>query len=202
MTRGLLLVVSGPSGCGKGTILKEVLAQNRNLFYSVSATTRAPRPGEVEGESYFFLTTSAFEELIASGGMLEHACYCGHYYGTPKAAVDQQLSEGKDVILEIEVQGAMQVKRSCPDAVFLFVLPPSMRELSRRLYKRGTETEAVIQGRLEAAEREIGYAREYDYIIVNAGLEDAIADFHAVVRAEKLAAGHSAEQIEAVLATR
>lgn len=199
MSKGLLIVVSGPSGCGKGTILKEVLAQDSNLFYSVSATTRQPREGEVHGESYYFLQKSEFEALIANGGMLEHACYCENYYGTPKAAVEAKLQQGNDVILEIEVQGAMQIQRSCPEAVFLFILPPSIEELSRRLHKRGTETEDKIARRIAAATEEIASANQYDYVIVNAALDKAIEDFRAILRAEKLSAKNNKDVIDEVL---
>ena len=123
MSKGLLIVVSAPSGCGKGTVLAEVL-KNDNFYYSVSATTRAPREGEVNGVNYHFLTKEKFEELIATGGVLEYAQYCDNYYGTPKKAVEDKLCEGRDVILEIEVQGAMKIKEACPDAVFIFILPP------------------------------------------------------------------------------
>lgn len=199
MSRGMLIVVSGPSGCGKGTILQEVLRKGNRLFYSISATTRIPRPGEVEGENYFFLTKDAFERLIEENGMLEHAVYCGNYYGTPRAAVEERLEQGCDVILEIEVQGAMQIKKSCPDALFLFILPPSVKELRRRLEKRGTETEERIAGRIAAATDEIAAAPGYDYIIVNDGLEDAIEDFLLVLRAERLSSRRSAHRVQEVL---
>ncbi len=185
MNKGLLIVVSGPSGCGKGTILAEVL-KNDNFYYSVSATTRQPRPGEVDGVNYHFLTKEKFEELISSGGMLEHACYCGNYYGTPKEQVNRKLEEGKDVILEIEVQGAMKIRETCPDAVFVFIMPPSVKELRRRLNKRGTETEEVIEKRVAQAVSEIKLADKYDYIMVNGELEKAIDDLISIINAEKM----------------
>lgn len=183
--KGLLLVVSAPSGCGKGTILGEILKDD-SFYYSISATTRAPREGEQDGVNYHFITKEEFEQRIAQGGMLEYAQYCGNYYGTPKKEVEQMREAGRDVILEIEVEGAMKVRTLCPDAVFLFIAPPSVEELRRRLNKRGTEAAEVIEERVSQAARELSYADRYDYIIVNGELEKAIQDFRTVVRAEKL----------------
>lgn len=183
--KGLLLVVSAPSGCGKGTILGEILKDD-SFYYSISATTRAPREGEQDGVNYHFITKEEFEQRIAQGGMLEYAQYCGNYYGTPKKEVEQMREAGRDVILEIEVEGAMKVRVLCPDAVFLFIAPPSVEELRRRLNKRGTEAAEVIEERVSQAARELSYADRYDYIIVNGELEKAIQDFRTVVRAEKL----------------
>lgn len=183
--KGLLLVVSAPSGCGKGTILGEILKDD-SFYYSISATTRAPREGEQDGVNYHFITKEEFEQRIAQGGMLEYAQYCGNYYGTPKKEVEQMREAGRDVILEIEVEGAMKVRALCPDAVFLFIAPPSVEELRRRLNKRGTEAAEVIEERVSQAARELSYANRYDYIIVNGELEKAIQDFRTVVRAEKL----------------
>lgn len=183
--KGLLLVVSAPSGCGKGTILGEILKDD-SFYYSISATTRAPREGEQDGVNYHFITKEEFEQRIAQGGMLEYAQYCGNYYGTPKKEVEQMRDAGRDVILEIEVEGAMKVRALCPDAVFLFIAPPSVEELRRRLNKRGTEAAEVIKERVSQASRELSYANRYDYIIVNGELEKAIQDFRTVVRAEKL----------------
>lgn len=198
MKKGMLIVLSAPSGCGKGTILAEVLKDD-SFFYSVSATTRAPREGEVNGVNYHFLTKEKFEELIGSDGMLEYAQYCGNYYGTPRQAVMDKLSEGKDVILEIEVQGAMKVRESFPEAMFVFILPPSLGTLRERLEKRGTETAEVIEKRVGEAAGEIGYASKYDYVIVNDKLEKAVEDFLAAVRAEKMTAKRSGGLIENVL---
>ena len=183
--KGLLLVVSAPSGCGTGTILGEILKDD-SFYYSISATTRAPREGEQDGVNYHFITKEEFEQRIAQGGMLEYAQYCGNYYGTPKKEVEQMRDAGRDVILEIEVEGAMKVRALCPDAVFLFIAPPSVEELRRRLNKRGTEAAEVIEERVSQAARELSYADRYDYIIVNGELEKAIQDFRTVVRAEKL----------------
>ena len=182
---GLLVVLSGPSGCGKGTVIRELMQGHPNLFYSVSATTRQPRPGEEDGVHYYFLKKEQFEELIASDGMLEYANYCGNYYGTPRAAVEEQCKAGKDVILEIEVQGAMQVREKCPDAVFLFVLPPSAEELARRLTDRRTEDPQTVHNRLVKAKEEMAMAGSYDYIVVNDIVSETAAQIEAILTAEK-----------------
>ncbi len=181
--KGLLLVVSGPSGCGKGTVLSRVFAKQPNTYYSVSATTRPPRPGEENGVQYYFLTREAFEERIASGQMLEYAQYAGNYYGTPAQAVDAQLAQGKNVVLEIEVQGAKQVKLRRPDAVMVFIMPPSMKELRHRLQERGTEAQEVIQRRMDTARLEMPQAKDYDYIVFNDTVEEAAEDICAILRA-------------------
>ncbi|MBQ8379170.1 MAG: guanylate kinase [Oscillospiraceae bacterium] len=185
MNRGTLYVVSAPSGCGKGTILAEVFKRNSNVFYSVSATTRNPREGEIDGVNYHFLTREKFLELVDNNGMLEYAEFCGNMYGTPRKAVEEKLSEGYDVILEIETKGAKQIKEKMPEAVMIFILPPSVNELRRRLNKRGTETEEVIEKRVSEAEGEIRQAYDYDYVMMNGELSDAIDDFMAIMRASK-----------------
>jgi guanylate kinase len=185
MEKGLLIVVSAPSGCGKGTILEEILKDDK-YYYSVSATTRKPRVGETNGVQYHFLTMEDFQNRIDNGGMLEYAQYCDNYYGTPKKEVEEKLNEGKHVILEIEVQGAMKVKDICPEATFIFITPPSLEELERRLRKRNTESEEVIKQRVAQAEREIPYSKYYDYVIVNDDIKDAIDDFKSVIRACEL----------------
>lgn len=185
MKKGLLIVVSAPSGCGKGTILKDILKDNK-YYYSISATTREPRENEIDGVHYHFITKEQFESNIQNGDMLEYAQYCENYYGTPKKEVEDKRNEGKHVILEIEVQGAMKVKEICPDAKFIFIAPPSIQELERRLLKRGTEQLDVIKERVAQAEREISMSNQYDYIIVNGELQDAINDFKSVIRACEL----------------
>jgi len=198
MNRGLLFVVSGPSGCGKGTILAEILKQG-NYYYSVSATTRQARPGEIDGINYLFLGKDKFEELIENDGMLEYAEYCGNYYGTPRKQAEDNLNDGKDVILEIEVQGAMKIREKCPDAILIFILPPSVKELKRRLEKRGTEQEDVVNKRINQAENEIRQADKYDYIMINGDLDKAVYDMKSIINAEKLRKVNSLNNIEEVL---
>lgn len=185
MSKGLLFVVSAPAGCGKDTILEQVLAKEENVGYSVSATTRAPRPGEIDGTHYYFHTRESFEDMIKNGDVLEYTEYCGNYYGTPRKGVETMLSEGKDVVLKIEVEGAMNIKKLYPDCTLIFILPPSMQELERRLRKRGTEDEPTIMRRIAQARNEIDTAVNYDYFVVNDDLEDAIDDLVAVIRGEK-----------------
>ncbi len=198
MSNGTLFIVSGPSGCGKGTVLAEILKQD-NVYYSVSATTRAPRPGEINGVNYHFLSKDEFEKLIENGGMLEYANYCGNYYGTPKKPVEDMLAEGKNVILEIEVQGALKVMEKCPEAVSVFILPPSLKELRRRLHKRGTETEEVIEKRIGEAAGEIRKAVNYDYVMINGELEIAVSDLLSIINSQKLKKENSEYLIDEVL---
>lgn len=196
---GLLVVVSGPSGCGKGTVLKQLIENDEHVFYSVSATTRSPRVGEVDGVHYYFISKEQFEEKIASGGMLEYASYVGNYYGTPKQAVEEKCAAGYDVILEIEVQGAMQLREKCPNAVFVFIIPPSMEELEHRLVNRQTETQEVIQNRLNTARTELKFAPKYDYIVVNQTVEQAVSDIRAILQAEKCRSNRMENQLNEVL---
>ena len=181
----LLFVVSAPAGCGKDTILNELFKKTDTAGYAVSATTRAPREGEVDGVHYHFLTKDDFSRLIESGGVLEYAEYCGNYYGTLKRSVEDLLNNGKDAVLKIEVEGALNIKKLFPEACLVFILPPSWEELERRLRGRGTETEESIVKRIAQAKTEFEYAVNYDYLIVNDQLETAVDDLIAVFRAEK-----------------
>ncbi len=181
---GLLVVISGPSGAGKGTVLKTFLAKNQNAFYSVSATTRAMRPGEIDGKDYYFMQKEEFLALKEKNGFLESAEFCGNFYGTPRKQVMDKLQEGKNVILEIEVQGAMQIKASYPKALFVFIVPPSLEELRRRLVGRNTESEAVIEKRLATAVTELGFVQEYDYMIINDTPENAVKRLDYIIEAE------------------
>ncbi len=196
--RGNLFVVSGPSGAGKGTICKALLEKRDDVVLSVSATSRAPRPGEEDGVHYFFLTEEAFREKIDNGQMLEHAVFCGNYYGTPKAYVEEMLEQGKNVILEIEVQGAMQVRAKHPEGVYVFILPPSMEELRSRLVGRGTEKPEVVEERLSTAKRELGYIEKYNYIVVNDDIDKAVERFSAVMDAERCRMERNIEFIKEV----
>lgn len=179
--RGTLVVVSGFSGAGKGTLMKALVARYDNYALSVSMTTRAPRTGEQEGISYFFVDREVFEKTIEEDGLVEYASYCGNYYGTPRKWVEERLAEGKDVILEIEIQGALKVKEKFPETLLLFVIPPSAAELKRRLTDRGTESEEVIQRRMERAVQESEGIEKYDYIIINDELDKCVERMHAII---------------------
>lgn len=196
MAKGILFVVSAPAGCGKDTILEQALSRNINLHYSVSATTRPMRPGETDGVSYHFRTREEFEQMIAQNELLEHTEYCGNYYGTPRKTVEEMLASGKNAVLKIEIEGAANVKKLFPKAVLIFILPPSMQELERRLRGRGTEDEPTIQKRLEQARTELSYAKNYDYAITNGDLEKAVDDLIAVVTAESFKVARNADLIE------
>ena len=196
MKKGLLIVLSGPSGVGKGTILKEFVEDPElNLAYSVSMTTRGMRPGEVEGVNYNFVDRPAFEQAIKDGELLEYAEFVGNYYGTPKAYVEEQLARGKDVILEIEIQGALKVRRQFPDALLLFVTPPSAEVLKNRLIGRGTETMDVIEHRLARALEEAEGLEEYDYLVVNDVLEEAVREVHEIIQNEHYRVARNADKI-------
>jgi len=183
--QGILFVMTGASGVGKDTIRRAAMPRMRNLEYSISATTRSRRQGEENGVQYWFLQRSEFERMIREDALLEHADYVGDYYGTPAAPVHQALASGHDVLLELELIGARQVKERMPDAVMIFIAPPSLRELERRLRGRGTDSEAKIQKRLTRAREEIRAVREFDYVIVNDHLEQAVVLFESVIRAER-----------------
>ncbi len=178
---GLLIVMSGFSGAGKGTLLKSVMSQYDNYVFSVSMTTRSPREGEVDGKDYFFVDRQTFEKTIEEDGLVEHAEYCGNYYGTPKAYIERKLKEGMNVILDIEVMGATQIKKKFPNALMIYVVPPSIEILRERLSKRGSETKEVIDKRLLKAKEECEYISDYEYIIVNDDLEEAKKKFINIV---------------------
>lgn len=184
-SKGLLIVISGPSGVGKGTVRKALFERTgHNLVYSISMTTRAPRIGETNGVEYHFVSKEKFEEEIARGNLLEYANFCDNYYGTPLDKVEEQLEAGQEVVLEIEVQGAMQVKEKMPDAVYVFIAPPSMKALEQRLVSRGTESKEIIEKRLSKARSELKIASEYGYIVVNDTVENAADRIMAIIRAE------------------
>ena len=180
--QGTLVVVSGFAGTGKGTVMKELLGRYDSYALSISATTRQPRPTEVDGREYFFKTKEEFEKMIEENEFLEYACYVGNYYGTPKKYVDEQLSEGRDVILEIEIQGALHIKEQFPDALLLFIAPPSADVLKQRLTDRGTESAEVIESRLARAVEESKGIEQYDYLVVNDDLDECVETVHRMIQ--------------------
>ena len=196
MNKGTLTVLSGFSGAGKGTLVKRLLEKYDSYVLSISATTRAPREGEQDGREYFFRTKEEFEQMIADGALLEHACYVGNYYGTPRSYVEEQMAAGRDVILEIEIQGALEVKKKFPDTLLLFVTPPSATVLEERLRGRGTETEEVIQDRLKRASEEAMYMEQYDYILVNDTLETCVEQMHQLIQSQHEKVSENLEFIE------
>lgn len=185
MNRGLLLVLSGPSGVGKGTVCSALRQKQDDLVYSVSATTRAPRQGEVDGVNYFFKSREQFQDMIARDALLEYAEYVGNYYGTPRDFVERTLDSGKDIILEIEVQGALKVKEKFPEGVFIFLVPPSLEELKERITGRGTEAADVIDNRMSVAVEEMNLIRYYDYAVVNDEIESACQRIQCIITAER-----------------
>lgn len=195
---GILVVLSGFAGTGKGSVVKGLMEQYEQYALSVSMTTRKPRPGEEEGVSYFFVDRERFEEEIRQDGLIEYASYCDNYYGTPKKYVQQQLKEGKDVILEIEIQGALKVRKQFPTALLLFIVPPSAAELKKRLVNRGTETPEVVEKRMRRAAEEAEGIGQYDYIIVNDSLEDCIRETHEVINAARLTPARNRAFIEKI----
>lgn len=187
--KGLLVILSGPSGVGKGTVRKALFESDQNrdqFFYSVSATTREPRQGEVNGSDYFFVSHSKFEQMIEDEELLEYAEYVGNYYGTPLAYINDMTEQGKDVFLEIEVQGALQVKRRVPDGVFVFLAPPDLGELELRITNRGTDSPEKIKQRMEKARQELQLMTQYDYVVVNDDVEQAVARIQTIIEAEHL----------------
>ncbi|MGI6082586.1 MAG: guanylate kinase [Limnochordia bacterium] len=184
--QGFLVVLSGPSSVGKDTVLEAVLGHIPDMVYSVSATTRPPRPGEVHGVDYYFLSDEEFRELIRTDGLLEWAEYCDYLYGTPRAFVEEMVAQGKIVISDIDIQGAEQIRRAMPDGVFIFLMPPSLEELRRRIMRRATEPPEAIASRMARAEEEMHNIVSYDYWILNADLAQAVQDLKAILRAERL----------------
>ena len=184
-TKGSLIVLSGPSGAGKGTICNEVLNNNKNVWLSISCTSRKPRNGEIDGVNYYFLSKDEFESKIENNGFLEYAIYNDNYYGTPRDKIKEKLDQGIDVILEIEVQGALKVKELVKEAIFIFILPPSMEELKSRLKNRGTETEEKILKRFKTAYNEINEINKYNYVVVNDKIDSAVSKINAILLAEK-----------------
>ncbi|MGN1377692.1 MAG: guanylate kinase [Dorea sp.] len=182
--KGILIVVSGFSGSGKGTIMKELLKKYENYALSISATTRNPRVGEENGREYFFKTVEEFEKMIAKDELIEYAKYVDNYYGTPREYVEEQMKAGKDVILEIEIQGALKVREKFPDALLLFVTPPSAKELKKRLVNRGTETMDVIEFRMNRAKEEALGMDQYDYLIINDDLQECVEEVHRIIQGE------------------
>lgn len=199
--KGILVVVSGFSGAGKGTIMKQLLEEYPgNYALSISATTRAPRPGESHGKEYFFVSQEQFEEMIREGALIEYAKYVNNYYGTPKDYVRKHLDEGRDVILEIEIQGALKVKEAYPDTLLLFVSPPDAAELKNRLVNRGTEDEATIDSRLSRAYQEAQGVEQYDYFVINDNLEECVQEVHSIIKNEHARVARNHELIENIRA--
>ena len=186
MSKGFLLVLSGPSGSGKGTVSEALLKENKEIVFSTSVTTRTPRPGEVNGENYFFVSVDEFEDMVKNDGLLEYAFVHTNYYCTPKEFVFNEIEKGEIVLLEIDVQGALQIKKKYKEAVFIFLLPPTMDELKQRLIKRDTETEEEINTRFRNAFKELDFVGEYDFFVVNSTVEKAVSDIEHIIAAEKL----------------
>ncbi len=183
--RGSLIVISGPSGCGKGTIIKDFLSKHDNVWLSISCTSRDMRPGDIADETYFFISREEFEEKIKNDEFLEYAVYNGNYYGTPKEHIEEKLTKGIDVILEIEVQGALKVKEIVPEAICIFIMPPSMKELRKRLVGRGTEDKEKVLNRFKTAYKEINEVTRYNYVVTNDSIEDASKKIAAIIMSEK-----------------
>ena len=192
----MLIVLSGPSGTGKGTVCKALLNKHRDISLSISATTREPRTGEMHGKHYFFTNREEFEDRIGKGDFLEYANVFSNYYGTPKSFVDEMLASGKDVLLEIDVQGALKVKENSPEGVFIFLIPPSMAELEKRIRSRGTETEEKIRERLGKAGAEMDLMDRYDYVIINDEVDNVVAKIESIMDAERLRVPRNLDKIQ------
>ncbi len=197
--QGLLIVVSGPSGTGKGTVCKELLKNHQEISYSVSATTRAPREGEVDGVNYYFHDKKSFEDMIEKGELLEWAQVYGNYYGTPLKPIREQLAAGNDILLEIDTQGAMNVKEKFPEGIYIYILPPSLSELERRIRGRGSETEESLAGRLGAACAELEIGRQYSYVVVNEDVSAAAEDIASILRSEHCSINRNQYRIDELL---
>ena len=196
MTRGLLIVVSGASGTGKGTVCKKILTDLPEVAYSISATTRTPRPGEVDGREYYFLSVDDFKAWIADEKFLEYAEVYGNFYGTPLNKIEERLNRGEDILLEIDVQGALNVKRKCPEGIYIFLLPPSLEELKRRIEGRGTETPESLARRLKNAVAEIKIGLESDYVVVNDSVDEAVAEIKSILTAERCKVARNADKFK------
>lgn len=184
--KGILIVVSAPSGTGKGAIIEKLLADDKNITHSVSATTRQPRKGETDGVSYYFLSRSEFEKMISEKALIEWDEYVGNYYGTPRKYIDEKTAAGGDVILDITVAGAVNIKKECPEAVMIFVLPPSIEELERRITSRGTDSAEAIKNRLDYAYAEFKHVDKYEYVVVNDDLDTAVGEIKDIIAAERM----------------
>ena len=199
MTKGRVYIISGPSGSGKDTLMKKVFEKAPHIAFSISSITRPMRPGEVEGEKYNFISRERFEEMIANDELLEHNVFVGNYYGTPKAPVVNCIESGRDILIEVDVNGAIQIREKMPDVVSIFIMPPSLEILKNRLTGRGTDSQEVIEKRLNEALREISSAKDYDYIVVNDDLETAAEDFVGIMSADKFKTDRNLELINKIL---